>query len=66
MSNKRDTGIVYFILGIYALMVSWYYNHSILLLIICWIFWPIYLLYELLSGHLAHGMWKEIPLHYFK
>ncbi|MBS1528687.1 MAG: hypothetical protein JSU01_00145 [Bacteroidetes bacterium] len=64
--RKRDTGIIYMILGIYSLLVSWYYNHSIILLIICWIFWPIYLLYEVLSGHLSHGMWKTIPLSYFK
>lgn len=65
-NNKRDSSIAYFILGIYALMVSWYYNHSIILLIICYVFWPIYLVYELLTGHLAHGMWKTIPLSYFK
>ena len=64
--RKRDSSIVYFILGIYAMLVSWYFNHSIILLIICWIFWPIYLLYEVLTGHLSHGMWKTIPLSYFK
>ena len=63
--KKRDTGIVYFILGIYSLMISWHYNHSILLLIIHYIFWPIYLIYELLIGHLAHGLWKSIPQSYF-
>jgi hypothetical protein len=67
MSNtKRDSGIAYMLLGIYSLMVSWYFNHSIILLIICYVFWPIYLLYEVLSGHLSHGMWKEIPLSYFR
>jgi len=66
MSRERDSSIVYGILGIYAILISWFYNHSILLLIICYIFWPIYLIYELLIGHLAHGMWKEIPLSYFK
>jgi len=65
-NNKRDGSIVYFILGIYALLISWYYNHSIILLIICYLFWPIYLLYEVLSGHLSHGMWKTIPMSYFK
>ena len=63
--KKRDTSILYLILGIYTLMVSWYYNHSFILLIIHYLFWPIYLIYELLIGHLAHGMWKTIPLHYF-
>ncbi|HEX3384700.1 MAG TPA: hypothetical protein VHS53_05915 [Mucilaginibacter sp.] len=64
--NRRNTSIIYLILGIYSLLVSWYYNHSIILLIICWIFWPVYLLYEVLTGHLSHGMWKTIPMHYFK
>jgi hypothetical protein len=47
-------------------MVSWYYNHNLLVLLITYIFWPVYLVYELLIGHLAHGMWKVIPLSYFK
>jgi hypothetical protein len=64
--NNRDKSIIYFLLGIYSLMVSWYYNHSIVLLILHYIFWPIYLLYELLIGHLSHDMWKVIPLSYFK
>ncbi len=65
MSAKRDSSIVYFLLGIYSLMISWYYNKSIIILIICYLFWPLYLLYELLIGHLAHGMWKTIPMSYF-
>jgi hypothetical protein len=64
--NTRDSSIAYFLLGLYAIMVSWHYNHSILLLIIHYIFWPIYLIYELLIGHLSHGLWKDIPLSYFK
>jgi len=64
--GNRDKSIIYFILGIYALMVSWYYNHSIFWLIIHFIFWPIYLLYELITGHLSHDMWKIIPESYFK
>ena len=63
--RRRDGGILYFLLGIYTLMISWYYNHSILLLIIHYIFWPIYLVYELLIGHLSNGMWKTIPASYF-
>jgi hypothetical protein len=65
MDNK-NTSILYGILGIYSLLVSWYYNHSIILLIVHYVFWPIYLLYELLTGHLSHDMWKTIPLSYFK
>jgi hypothetical protein len=64
--NRRSYSLVYFLLGIYSIMVSWYYNHSIILLILHWIFWPIYLLYEVLTGHLSHDMWKHIPLSYFK
>ena len=63
--NGRNKSIVYFALGIYALMISWHYNHSILLLIVHYCFWPFYILYELFTGHLAHGMWKTIPLSYF-
>ena len=54
--EKRETSILYLVLGLYTLMISWYYNHSIILLIIHYIFWPVYLIYELLIGHLAHGM----------
>jgi hypothetical protein len=64
--NKRDSSLVYLVLGIYAMLVSWYYNHSLIMLLISWVFWPVYLMYELLIGHLAHGMWKHIPLSYFK
>jgi hypothetical protein len=64
--NNRDKSIVYGILGIYAILVSWHYNHSIILVIVHYIFWPIYLIYELLIGHLAHGLWKDIPASYFR
>lgn len=64
--RNRDSSILYLILGIYALLINWYYNHNILYLILAWIFWPIYLVYELLTGHLAGGAWKDIPLSYFK
>ncbi|HSC39992.1 MAG TPA: hypothetical protein VLD19_19045 [Chitinophagaceae bacterium] len=63
--NRRDSGIVYFILGLYAIMISWHYNHSIFWLIVHYLIWPLYLLYELLIGHLAHGMWRTIPESYF-
>ncbi len=64
--KNRDSSILYLLLGIYSLMISWYYNHSIIILIITYIFWPVYLIYELLIGHLSHGMWKTIPMSYFK
>ena len=64
--NNRDHSIIYGILGIYSILISWHYNHSIILAIIHWIFWPIYLIYELLIGHLAHDLWRTIPMSYFK
>ena len=64
--QNRDKGILYGVLGIYAVLVSWYYNHSILLAIFHYIIWPIYLIWELLQGRLAHGMWKTIPMSYFQ
>ncbi|MDR3714489.1 MAG: hypothetical protein P4L51_16880 [Puia sp.] len=64
--ENRDKSILYLVLGLYTLMISWYYNHSFLLLIIHYIFWPVYLIYELLTGNLSHGMWKTIPASYFK
>ncbi len=63
---NRNHGILHGILGIYTLMISWHYNHSLLLLIIHYIFWPVYLVYELLIGHLSHDLWRTIPLSYFK
>ena len=64
--NRRNSGLLYFILGLYTLMISWHYNHSILLLIIHYILWPFYLGYELLIGHLSHDLWRTIPESYFK
>lgn len=63
--KTRDTSILYLVLGLYTLMISWYYNHNLLLLLIHYLIWPVYLIYELLIGHLAHGLWKSIPLSYF-
>lgn len=63
--NRGNSSIFYFLLGIYSILISWYYNHSIFYLIVHWIFWPIYLLYEILKGNLSHGLWKSIPLSYF-
>lgn len=64
--DRNKGGLLYFLLGIYTLMISWHYNHSIILLIVHYIFWPIYLVYELLTGHLAHDLWRTIPASYFK
>jgi hypothetical protein len=64
--KNRDSSIIYFALGIYTLMVNWYYNHNLIYLLLAYIFWPVYIIYELLTGGLSHGMWKHIPLSYFK
>jgi hypothetical protein len=63
--KTRDSSILYLVLGLYTLMISWHYNHSIILLLFHYLIWPVYLVYELLIGHLAHGLWKTIPLSYF-
>lgn len=63
--KTRDSSILYLVLGLYTLMISWHYNHSIILLLVHYLIWPVYLIYELLIGHLAHGLWKTIPLSYF-
>jgi hypothetical protein len=64
--DSRTSGIIYFLLGLYTLMISWHYNHSWILLIIHYIFWPIYLVYELLNHNLSHDLWRTIPESYFK
>ncbi|HXB32805.1 MAG TPA: hypothetical protein VNV35_05265 [Puia sp.] len=66
MDNRRTSGIIYFLLGLYTLMISWHYNHNWILLLIHYIFWPVYLVYELLVGHLSHDLWRTIPEGYFK
>jgi len=56
----RTGSVFYFLLSIYAVMVNWFYNHNILYAILAFLFSPFYLIYELLAGHLAHGMWLRI------
>jgi len=63
--NTKNGSVVYFLLGIYTLLISWHYNHSIIFLVIHYIFWPIYLVYEILQGHLSHDLWRTIPESYF-
>lgn len=58
--------LLYFILGIYSVLLNWHFNESILYAILSWIFWPIYIIYSILTKHLSHGQWLEIPLSYFK
>lgn len=63
--NRRTNSIIYFLLGLYTCMISWFYYHSIFWLIINYIFWPLSLIYFLLTGKLADNMWSIIPGKYF-
>jgi hypothetical protein len=56
----RIGSVLYFILSIYAVMVNWYFNHNVLYAILAFLFSPFYLIYELLMGHFANGMWLKI------
>jgi len=51
--------------GVLAVMVSWYFNKSILWAIFHYIFGWIYLLYSLLIGRFADGGFMEIMDSYF-
>jgi hypothetical protein len=53
------------LINIFAVMVSWFFNHSIFWAIIHWIWGPIYLLYCLIIGRFADGGLMEIIQHYF-
>ena len=64
--RNRDSSLLYLLLGIYAILINWHYNHSILFAILAWALWPLYLIYALLHGDLAGGAWKDIPLSYFR
>ncbi len=56
----KKNGFIYFLLGVYSAMTSWFYYHSVILLIINWVFWPISLLYFLLTGKYANRQWLTI------
>lgn len=53
------------IASILAVMVSWYFNHSILWAIFHYMFGWIYLVYSLLIGRFADGGFMEIMNSYF-
>lgn len=65
MSNESNDGgiksILYFLLGIYTVIINWHYNHSIVDAFFAWIFWPVYLVYSCVVGNLAHHAWYDIP-----
>jgi hypothetical protein len=56
---------LYLLMGVYALAISWYYNHSVFYAVIDYLGWPVYLAKEQLWGRLSHGMWKIICESYF-
>jgi hypothetical protein len=64
--KNRDSSIIYFLLGLYALIINWEKNHNLISLLLAWIFWPLYLIYEIFTGGLSHGLWKEIPQEFFR
>ena len=63
--RNRNGSVIYFLLGLYTAIISWHYYHSIIWLIVDWIFWPIALLYFILTGRLANDQWINIPKHFF-
>ena len=50
---------------ILSIMVSWFYNHSVLWAIFHGIFSWIYLIYSLIIGRFADGGFMNIINHYF-
>ena len=62
---NKNGSVLYFLLGVFAIMTSWYFNHSVLLAIIHYFFWPLYLLIELLEGKFSGGGFMAIIHYYF-
>ena len=70
MSNSEKIVTVYenpftIIASIFAFMVSWFFNHSVLWGIFHFLFGWLYLLYSLIIGRFADGGFMEIINHYF-
>jgi hypothetical protein len=63
--RKYELIVIYLLLGVYGLAISWYYNHSVLCAVIDYLAWPLYLGMEFTTGKLSHGMWKIICESYF-
>ena len=65
--NNRDKSIIYFILGLYSLMVSWYYK-SFYRLVNCTLYFLADLSYctSCLQDIYRTICGKDIPLSYFK
>lgn len=54
-----------FIFNVCAVLVSWYFNKSILWAIVAYFFGWIYLLYSLIVGRFSNGGFMEIINSYF-
>jgi hypothetical protein len=54
-----------FVINIVSVMVSWYFNKSVLWAIFHYVFGLIYLMYSLLIGRFADGGFMEIMNSYF-
>ena len=65
MANRESGGIIYLFLSVWAVMVNWYFNHSIFYAILAFFFNGFYLIYSLLVGHFADGGISKIWNHYF-
>ncbi len=64
--EKKNSSILYFLIGVFTVMINWYYNHNVFYAILTWLFWPVYLIIAILKGNLSHGMVETIFNHYFK
>lgn len=62
MFNKKT---LYPILGVYAVLVNYFFNHNLFFAFITWIYWPIYLFYKVLTGDLDNGVWLQVINYYF-
>jgi len=63
--NIFPTNWLIFAIDIIAVMVSWYFNKSVLWAIFHFVFGWIYLLYSLLIGRFADGNFMTIMNSYF-
>ena len=63
--NLYPKGILGAIVNIFALMVSWYFNKSILWGIFHFIFGFFYLIYRLIIGSFSDGGFMKIIEYYF-
>jgi len=68
--NKQSVGrgigsLVRIAMNVLAVLVSWYFNKSILWAIFHYMIGPLYLFYRLLRGSFVNGGFMDIVSHYF-